>query len=216
MRATARGCLSSRRSWRPDDEDATGCPACSPGRCGWPAVTLGDRPHAGLQELCGEQVRPPSRSAASGHLPREPCCDSRPLRPRDGGWRGLSMPCLSAMSTSSQSLSAAVQLPCAEATRTAESAAPTAFQERGWRPNDKNASDTAETSPRRNIGCRPHGARKLDKRCAHRADGAPGSARSSFRRSEMLCGQGQGRTADRPLFRSTAPSAVRTCKNGRH
>ena len=29
-------------------------------------------------------------------------------------------------------------------------------------------------------------------------------------------GQGRGRTADLPLFRSTTPSAMRTCKNGRH
>jgi len=57
---------------------------------------------------------------------------------------------------------------------------------------------------------------KLDKRCAHRADGAPGSVRRRFRRSETLCGQGQDRTVDLPLFRSTAPSAVQTCKNGRH
>jgi len=47
----------------------------------------------------------------------------------------------------------------------------------------------------------PPDARKLDKRCAHRADGAPGSARSRFRRSERLCGQGQDRTVDLPLFR---------------
>ena len=43
--------------------------------------------------------------------------------------------------------------------------------------------------------------RKLDKRCAHRADGAPGSVRRRFRRSETLCGQGQDRTVDLPLFR---------------
>jgi hypothetical protein len=59
-------------------------------------------------------------------------------------------------------------------------------------------------------------ARKLDKRCARRADGAPGSARRRFHRSERLCGQGQDRTVDLPLFRSTAPSAVQTCENGRH
>lgn len=41
--------------------------------------------------------------------------------------------------------------------------------------------------------------RNLDKRYAHRADGAPRSAKRCLRRSEMKCGQGQGRTADRPL-----------------
>ena len=43
------------------------------------------------------------------------------------------------------------------------------------------------------------------KRYAHRADGAPGSARSRFRRSEGLCGQGQDRTVDLPLMRSGQP-----------
>jgi hypothetical protein len=46
-------------------------------------------------------------------------------------------------------------------------------------------------------------ARKLARRCAHRADGAPGSIRRRFRRSERICGQGRGRTADLPLFRRT-------------
>jgi hypothetical protein len=32
----------------------------------------------------------------------------------------------------------------------------------------------------------------------------------------MMGGQGRGRTADLPLFRSTALSGVRTCGNGRH
>jgi hypothetical protein len=63
---------------------------------------------------------------------------------------------------------------------------------------------TRRTSPRHNIGCRPHHARKLDKRCAHRADGAPGSARWRFRRSGTKCGQGQDRTVDLPLFRRSA------------
>src|ERR1700722_12423871 len=45
--------------------------------------------------------------------------------------------------------------------------------------------------------------RKLDKRCAHRADGAPRSAKRCFRRSETMCGQGQDRTVDLPLFRRT-------------
>ena len=54
------------------------------------------------------------------------------------------MPCLSAMSPSSHSLSATVELACAEATRTAESAAPTACRERGWRPDAENASDTTD------------------------------------------------------------------------
>jgi hypothetical protein len=58
--------------------------------------------------------------------------------------------------------------------------------------------------------------RSLGKRCAHRADGAPGLIRWRFRRSEKVCGQGRGRTADLPLFRSTALSAVQTSKNGRH
>jgi hypothetical protein len=35
------------------------------------------------------------------------------------------------------------------------------------------------------------------------------------RRSETICGQGQDRTVDLPLFRSTALSAVQTCKDGR-
>jgi hypothetical protein len=42
-----------------------------------------------------------------------------------------------------RSLSATIQLACAEGTRTAESAAPTAYQERGWRSNAKNAIDGA-------------------------------------------------------------------------
>ncbi len=45
--------------------------------------------------------------------------------------------------------------------------------------------------------------RKLDQRCALRANGAPGSTRGRFRRSEAMCGQGRGRTADLPLFRRT-------------
>ena len=45
---------------------------------------------------------------------------------------------------------------------------------------------------------------------------APGSARWRFRRSETKCGQGQDRTVDLPLMRSTALSAVQTCENGRH
>jgi hypothetical protein len=32
----------------------------------------------------------------------------------------------------------------------------------------------------------------------------------------MMGGQGRGRTADLPLFRSTALSAVQTCENGSH
>jgi hypothetical protein len=43
--------------------------------------------------------------------------------------------------------------------------------------------------------------RKLSKRCALRAAAAPGFRRVRFRWSEGLCGQGQGRTADLPLFR---------------
>ena len=73
---------------------------------------------------------------------------------------------------------------------------------------------TAPTDPSESF--LEHMMRKLDKRCAHRADGAPGSTRRRFRRSETLCGQGQDRTVDLPLFRSTALSAVPTCKNGRH
>ena len=46
----------------------------------------------------------------------------------------------------------------------------------------------------------PH-KRRLNKRCAHRPGSAPDSNRSDFRRSERLCGQGRGRTADLPLFR---------------
>jgi hypothetical protein len=61
----------------------------------------------------------------------------------------MSMPCLSAMSASGRSLSATIQLARAEATRTAKSAAPTAYQERRWRPNAKNASDTADQSSSR-------------------------------------------------------------------
>ena len=62
---------------------------------------------------------------------------------------------------------------------------------------------------------RPGGARKLDKRCAHRADGEPGSARSRFRWSEMLRGQGRGRTADLPLFRELRlPRSGYQCATG--
>ena len=45
--------------------------------------------------------------------------------------------------------------------------------------------------------------RKLDKRCALRAAGAPGFRWARFRLSEVMCGQGRGRTADLPLFRRT-------------
>ena len=44
---------------------------------------------------------------------------------------------------------------------------------------------------------------ELDMRCAHRADGAPRSAKRCFRRSQEVCGQGQDRTVDLPLFRRT-------------
>src|ERR1700752_2754490 len=41
---------------------------------------------------------------------------------------------------------------------------------------------------RANAIWRTHSTRKLDKRCAHRTDGAPGSIRCCFRRSEKKCG----------------------------
>jgi hypothetical protein len=54
-------------------------------------------------------------------------------------------------------------------------------------------------------GCFPRTSslrmRKLDKRCAHRADGAPRSARSRFRMSRGLGAGERIRTADRPLTR---------------
>jgi hypothetical protein len=54
--------------------------------------------------------------------------------------------------------------------------------------------------------CRRHQRYSLPAICAgERADEA-----------KIRCGQGRGRTADLPLFRSTAPSAVQTCENGRH
>jgi hypothetical protein len=58
----------------------------------------------------------------------------------------------------------------------------------------------AFTSLRRNIGCLQHDARTLDTRYAHQSDGTPGSTRWRFRRSETMCGQGRGRTADLPRF----------------
>jgi hypothetical protein len=42
----------------------------------------------------------------------------------------------------------------------------------------------------------PHDARKLDKRCANRADGVPRPAKRCFLKSETKCGQGRGRSAD--------------------
>ena len=55
------------------------------------------------------------------------------------------------------------------------------------------------------LGCSPRTSslrmRKLDMRCAHRTDGAPRSARSRFRTSEMLGAGERIRTADRPLTR---------------
>ena len=41
---------------------------------------------------------------------------------------------------------------------------------------------------------------------AHGPNGAPGLNRSRFRRSEAMCGQGRGRTADLPLFRRSVPA----------
>jgi hypothetical protein len=69
---------------------------------------------------------------------------------------------------------------------------------------------TLRTSPHRNIGCRPLCTRKLDRRCALRADGAPGSARSHFRRSERLCGQGAGSNRRPYAYQEWGSSQVRT------
>jgi hypothetical protein len=68
-------------------------------------------------------------------------------------------------------------------------------------------------SPGRSVGDSPDRQplkRRVNKRCAHRVDGSPGSERQRFRRSEKLCGQGQDRTVDLPLFRgSIAPCVTR-------
>jgi hypothetical protein len=48
---------------------------------------------------------------------------------------------------------------------------------------------------------------KLDKRCAHRADGVPSITGSRFRTSEMLGAGERIRTADRPLTRRIAESS---------
>jgi hypothetical protein len=45
--------------------------------------------------------------------------------------------------------------------------------------------------------------------------GAPGCAKRCLHGSQEVCGQGHDRTVDLPLFRSTAPSAMQTYKNGR-
>src|ERR1700761_8259294 len=71
------------------------------------------------------------------------------------------------------------------------------------RPARPKAPRPRRTSPRHGIGRRPHSARKLDKRCALRAVGAPRFHLVRFRWSEVVCGQGRGRTADLPLFRRT-------------
>jgi hypothetical protein len=47
--------------------------------------------------------------------------------------------------------------------------------------------------------------RKLGKRCALRAAAAPGFRLACFRWSEVVCGQGQDRTVDLPLFRCNRP-----------
>jgi hypothetical protein len=66
------------------------------------------------------------------------------------------------------------------------------------------------------VGLARHGTfvrLRLDERCALRAVGAPGFQLARFRRSETMCGQGRGRTADLPLFRgSFDPSAIRDRK----
>jgi hypothetical protein len=133
------------------------------------------------------------------------------------GWRvaGMSMPCLSVMSASSHSLSATVIWPVLR--RPARPRAPRPRRignEDGARMRRTPA--TPRISPRRGIGCRPHGTRKLCKRYALRAVGAPRFHLVRFRWSEVICGQGRGRTADLPLFSSTALSAVQTCENGLH
>jgi hypothetical protein len=79
----------------------------------------------------------------------------------------------------------------------------------------EDRSDTAD-QPSSRHRMPTHGTRKLDERYALRAGGAPGFLLVRFRWSATICGQGQGRTADLPLFRSTALSAMRTCENGRH
>src|SRR5579859_5474605 len=50
---------------------------------------------------------------------------------------------------------------------------------------------------------RKSAVRKLDERCALRAIDAPGFLLVRFRWSDDLCGQGQDRTVDLPLFRRT-------------
>jgi hypothetical protein len=62
-------------------------------------------------------------------------------------------------------------------------------------------------------GSKPiHSWRKFDKRCGHRAGSAPRSAGARFRTSRRLGAGERIRTADRPLTRSIALRAVRTCK----
>jgi hypothetical protein len=53
-------------------------------------------------------------------------------------------------------------------------------------------------------------ARKLGKRCALRAVGAPGFRLGRFRSSEVVRGQGQDRTVDLPLFRILWGTTLRT------
>ena len=79
--------------------------------------------------------------------------------------------------------------------------------------------DRGTSSPHRRSGAWPAGRGRwatVPATCAQDLDGAPGLTRSRFRWSEVMCGQGQDRTVDLPLFRSTAPCAVQTYENGRH